>query len=681
MGNNRKYLRLPRIDSIFETKEIAMNTVQDYVINNVSHFLDGESIVVRFKNENGKILSAHVIINIDDKGDVSLSFNLNSEETIKIVETKEEPTDLDSLWLSEDTQSEDNKDEVIFGLRQRIETLEKTISSLSKLIDKHEYALTHTISGGDFLTNSVKYDLENSVETQKPSAAKYGEVYSKTDIIVTNFKLFIGYTDLHDFAKSNLYTKQYYYIKPEFFNAAGELIDPNDVNYTLISNNSKILETRFVEASKKWYLYGLNKDTAIVTCKIVNEDETELTDDYILMLESESEPYTYEPNVKHVLMKTAETFDILSANTKYLLLNEFVWCKGNNSLYFKAEDSTGAINLFKINGGGGTPDPDTPDIPVEPDTPVEPDEPTTGTTPDINVNINKEGVLELTDTKEEKTLVVDENDILNIPNEVAYLNSDDILVFRSQNTGNTTNGIEITVDENDVLELTDNKDERTLNVDKDGVLNIPSEVGYVDENGILTLRRQKTSETELEISVDGEGILDLTDNKPNRTLKVDESGILTIPNEAGYIDEEGTLVFRKQEAGETNFTINEEGEMNIKHGATIDEDGSLVLSKDIAEIDENGIVVFKQKTIKPNINVDFDENSEELNISGNITLDNGILTIVGSIDSNGVLTLNETQPSININGETLEVSSEIDEEGYLTLTNVEVDEEGYIIIK
>jgi hypothetical protein len=425
----------------------------------------------------------------------------------------------------------------------------------------------------------------------------------------------------------------------------------------------------------------LNKDTAIVTCKIVNEDETELTDDYILMLESESEPYTYEPNVKHVLMKTAETFDILSANTKYLLLNEFVWCKGNNSLYFKAEDSTGAINLFKINGGGGTPDPDTPDIPVEPDTPVEPDEPTTGTTPDINVNINKEGVLELTDTKEEKTLVVDENDILNIPNEVAYLNSDDILVFRSQNTGNTTNGIEITVDENDVLELTDNKDERTLNVDKDGVLNIPNEVGYVDENGILTLRRQKTSETELEISVDGEGILDLTDNKPNRTLKVDESGILTIPNEAGYIDEEGTLVFRKQEAGETNFTINEEGEMNIKHGATIDEDGSLVLSKDIAEIDENGIVVFKQKTIKPNINVDFDENSEELNISGNITLDNGILTIVGSIDSNGVLTLNETQPSININGETLEVSSEIDEEGYLTLTNVEVDEEGYIIIK
>ena len=88
MGDNRKYLRLPRIDGVFETKEIAINTVQDYIINNVSHFHDGESIVVRFKNENGKILSAHVIINIDNEGEVSLSFELNSEETIRLLKQK-----------------------------------------------------------------------------------------------------------------------------------------------------------------------------------------------------------------------------------------------------------------------------------------------------------------------------------------------------------------------------------------------------------------------------------------------------------------------------------------------------------------------------------------------------------------------------------------------------------------
>lgn len=678
MGDNRKYLRLPRIDGVFETKEIAINTVQDYIINNVSHFHDGESIVIRFKNENGKILSAHVIINIDNEGEVSLSFELNSEETIKIVETKEEPKDLDSLWLSDEGESGDDKDEIIFGLRQRIETLEKTISGLSKLIDKHEYALTHTLSGGDFLTNSVKYDLENSVETEKPAAATYGEVYSKTDIIVTSFKLFIGCSDLHDFTKSKLLTKQYYYIKPEFHNGAGELIDPKDVNYTLISNNEKVLEARYVEASKKWYLYGLKNENAIVTCKVINEDETELTEDYVLTFERESEPYTYEPNVKHVLMKTAETFDILSANTKYLLLNEFVWCKGNNSLYFKAEDSTGAINLFKINGGGGTPD---PDVPVEPDIPVEPDEPETGTTTDINVNIDYDGILNLTDNNEEKTLYVDENDVLTIPDNVAYVNDEDQLVFKTTQTG-TTVDINIKVDTNDVLDLYDKKQNKTLYVDENDVLTIPNNVGYVDEDGLLVLKQQETGvTTDLNINIDNDNILNLKDNKINKTLKVDENDILTIPNEAAYIDDDGLLVFKKQVSGETNFTINEEDELIIKHGATIEEDGSLKLSKDLAEIDENGILIFKQKTVNPNINIDFNEDTNELNINGPISLDNGILTIVGSIDKNGILTLNETQQSININGETLEINSEIDNEGYLTLTNVEVDEEGYIIIK
>ena len=451
-----------------------------------------------------------------------------------------------------------------------------------------------------------------------------------------------------------------------------------NVNYTLISNNNKVLESRYVDASKKWYLYGLKNETAIVTCKVINENETELTDDYVLTFERESEPYTYEPNVKHVLMKTAETFDILSANTKYLLLNEFVWCKGNNSLYFKAEDSTGAINLFKINGGGGTPD---PDVPVEPDIPVEPDEPETGTTTDINVNIDYDGILNLTDNNEEKTLYVDENDVLTIPDNVAYINDEDQLVFKTTQTG-TTVDINVKVDTNDVLDLYDKKQKKTLYVDENDVLTIPNNVGYVDEDGLLVLKQQETGiTTDLNINIDNDNILNLKDNKINKTLKVDENDILTIPNEAAYIDDDGLLVFKKQVSGETNFTINEEDELIIKHGATIEEDGSLKLSKDLAEIDENGILIFKQKTVNPNINIDFNEDTNELNINGPISLDNGILTIVGSIDKNGILTLNETQQSININGETLEINSEIDNEGYLTLTNVEVDEEGYIIIK
>ena len=57
MGENRKYLKLPRIDSVFDNKEIAINSIKEYVIDNVLFFHDGESILVRFKNEYNEIVS------------------------------------------------------------------------------------------------------------------------------------------------------------------------------------------------------------------------------------------------------------------------------------------------------------------------------------------------------------------------------------------------------------------------------------------------------------------------------------------------------------------------------------------------------------------------------------------------------------------------------------------------
>lgn len=503
MEETRKYIKIPRIDGVFDNKKIALEKVQEYVVKNISFFHDGESVLIRFKNDSGDIISSMVFINIDNEQNVALSFNLDSEETIKIVETKGEPSDKDSLWLTEETEGDSEKDNIILGLQNRIESLEKTLSSLSTLIDKHEYALTHTISGGDFLTNSVKYDLENSTETEKPASANYGEVYSENNKLISNFELYIGYTNLKDYESVKLYSKTYYYIRPEFYNSDGELINPKDIHtYELISNNVNSVETRYVEASKRWYLYGLKKDNVIITCKVVDIDGKELIRDYILIFETESEPYSYEPNVKHVLMKTAETFDILSANTKYLLLNEFVWCKGDNSLYFKAEASNGTINLFKINGGGYTPE-----------------DPDTGTTEDVVIN----------------------------------------------------------VDSNDVLELTDNSGNNLI---------------------------------------------------------------------------------------------------------TVDNDDTLVISKDIAYVDENGILIFGQTTTGTT-DVTYDEETGELNIGSNTASvsEDGILTLVGTIDSNGVLSIGNSGSEIDIVDDTLEVYSEIDEEGYLTLTNVEVDDEGYIIIK
>lgn len=515
MGENRKYLKLPRIDSVFDNKEIAINSIKEYVIDNVLFFHDGESILVRFKNEYNEIVSSHVTININNENEVSLSFGLDSTETINIVDTETPPTDINSLWLSEeDVREEEDKDNIITGLKQRIESLEKVIASMSSLVDKHEYALTHTISGGDFLTNSVKYDLENSIVQEKPAAAKYGEVYSATNKIAVTFELCIGETNLHEFSDIKLYTNEYYYIKPKFYNNEGVLINPNEIKYTLISSNNSSVETKFVEASKRWYIYGLKKDNVIITCTVENEDETVLIDDFILIFEEESEPYKYEPNVKHVLMKTAETFDILSANTKYLLLNEFVWCKGNNSLYFKAEASNGSINLFKINGGGAP----GPDIPDTPDTPDIPDEPSTGTTSDIEINVDNNDILNLSDNTEEKNLKVDENGILNIPKEVAYVDENGILVFKQKTDDN---GVDIEFDEN--TEELSIKGDITLDND---ILTI---VGTIDENGTLILNGTQPS-----ININGETL--------EVNSEIDEEGYLTLTNVE--IDEEGYIIIK-----------------------------------------------------------------------------------------------------------------------------------------
>lgn len=459
MGDSRKYLKLPRINTVFNTKEEAIENVQEYIIDNISHFLDGESILIRFKNEFGKILSTTVIVNIDNEDNVSLSFNLDSEETIKIVETKNTPQDLDSLWLTDATiedESEENKDNIIFGLKQRVESLEKIISDLSKLINKHEYALTHTISGGDFLTNSVKYDLENSIEAEKPSSATYGEVYSETNNKVSYFDLFIGYTNVHSLQKTKLYTGQYYYIKPNFYNEEGELINPNNVNFSLISESPDSVEAKYVESSKRWYIYANKKDNIIITAKVINEDETEVIDDYVLLFEDETEPTKMEPNVKHVLIKTAENFDILSANTKYLLLNEFVWCKSNNSLYFKAEASNGSINLFKINGGG-IPGPDIPDIPD------------TGTTTQNGVSISSEGILEFNN----ETVYYNKEGEIVLSQDIAYLNEEGILIFNEKTNSNTINIIE----DNLIIDNT---------IDSEGYLTLTNV--EIDEEGYIIIK-------------------------------------------------------------------------------------------------------------------------------------------------------------------------------------------------
>jgi hypothetical protein len=641
VDNTRKYLKLPIIGQIFENKEIAYTQVLSYIERNVIHFHDGETITIRFKNVYGEIVSSLVVININSNNEITLSFSLSDSETVKIVETNEEPTDTNILWLSED--EEETEQEVITGLQDRIRSLESTINKLTALIDKHEYALTHTISGGDFLTNSVKYDLENSTKTEKPAAARYGETYDVINTGVTNFDLYIGESSLHDFLKSNLYTQTYYYLKPKFYNSEEKLINPTKVNYSLETSDANVVETRFIEASQRWYLYGLKKGNAIITCKVVNEDETEIVDDFILNFKEESEANKYEPNVKHVLIKTAETFDILSANTKYLLLNEFVWCKDNNTLYFKGESSDGSINLFQINGTGGGSDPIVPDVPIvpeepdipdtpdTPDNPDNPDTPSTGTTGTTNITINN-GILEVSDSRENKAIFVDENGELIISKDIAYVDEEGILRFGSNsNSGKNI----IIVNNNDTIEITDDSNIKTLYVNNDGELVLPSDVANIDENDVLNIKNKISNGVNIFIETE-QDILQLTDIANEKTMFVNTNDELILPTDIAEIQDDILNIhdMKPKEGEEVNIKMNNE--------------------KSILEISDGY----------------------------NYAVVNDILTLVGSINETGELILNNTveKPSANITEGFIEMSNMTLENGYLTLTNVQIDEEGYIII-
>lgn len=641
VDNTRKYLKLPIIGKIFENKEIAYTQVLSYIERNVIHFHDGETITIRFKNVYGEIVSSLVVININSNNEITLSFSLSDSETVKIVETNEEPTDTNTLWLSED--EEETEQEVITGLQDRIRSLESTINKLTALIDKHEYALTHTISGGDFLTNSVKYDLENSTKTEKPAAARYGETYDVINTGVTNFDLYIGESSLHDFLKSNLYTQTYYYLKPKFYNSEEKLINPTKVNYSLETSDANVVETRFIEASQRWYLYGLKKGNAIITCKVVNEDETEIVDDFILNFKEESEANKYEPNVKHVLIKTAETFDILSANTKYLLLNEFVWCKDNNTLYFKGESSDGSINLFQINGTGGGSDPIVPDVPIDPeepdipdtpdtpDNPDNPDTPSTGTTGTTNITINN-GILEISDSRENKAIFVDENGELIISKDIAYVDDEGILRFgSSSNSGKNI----IIVNNNGTIEITDDSNIKTLYVNNDGELVLPNDVANIDENDVLNIKNKISNGVNIFIETE-QDVLQLTDIANEKTMFVNTNDELILPTDIAEIQDDILNIhdMKPKEGEEVNIKMNNE--------------------KSILEISDGY----------------------------NYAVVNDILTLVGSINETGELILNNTveKPSANITEGFIEMSNMTLENGYLTLTNVQIDEEGYIII-
>ena len=136
-----------------------------------------------------------------------------------------------------------------------------------------------------------------------------------------------------------------YYLNHSFNKKKNE-IDPSPYSIELTCTSS-------IATINEHVLLAENEGTAIIHAKLLyNNNEVDNKVYNIMFLNNAKPDYeTYgEPNVHHLLVKTAKTYEELLNNFNYLCVNELCWCIENNSLYIKIKASNGSLVLFKING-------------------------------------------------------------------------------------------------------------------------------------------------------------------------------------------------------------------------------------------------------------------------------------------------------------------------------------------
>jgi len=400
MENKKKLIQLPRY-RINLTKRAAINAMEEYINSHLTEFTDGEEITLRYLDNDGvSLCSVNAIVDVAaDNSYGSLSVELGEYDTVKIVDSEEAP-EHDSLWLTDWDETSPSSD-----LKSEVKLLKLQLQAMQEMLNKHDYALSNTLAGGDIIVNSEKYDLENKYEPEQPEDSKYEPSYDTGDTTIVSYDLYIAETPLSAYTTedAHLYRKQNYYLRLRTFNIAGHEVDPSGSTLSMIITPSDIatLNGNIMYASK-------SGDTTFVS-KLITVEGATLMHNYALRFEQNEKPdyETYEePNVHHILIKKADTKEILEQNAKYLLDCEFCWCIDENALYLKAKAKNGTTQLFKINGQGSI-------IP-------------TGETV-ISYTINENGVLEILDEKGED-VYIDENGILNL---VGSISDDGILTLNN----------------------------------------------------------------------------------------------------------------------------------------------------------------------------------------------------------------------------------------------------------
>lgn len=448
-------------------KDSALQLVENYINGHVADYKDGETISIEYLSEDGETCSTNCVIQINNNN-CEISALLTEKDTIKIVEKDgdEPPVDERSLWLSDNWDSDVDEVFDASDLKSTVRRMAFELQAMREELALCKEALTNTLGGGDILLNSTKYNLENEYDPEMPAGAP--NPYTTGDTEIYDWDIYIGDSKLSEFSRGGLYKWQRYYPKVRAFNSAGEEIEITTAITTTMSCGGGSAEISFTGKT----LYALTSGDTNFYAEIYDSIHgTSDSKSYLLIFENNEEPSYQTYNVKHLLVKHAESFDYMVENANYLLVGEFCWCIKEQALYLKETAANGTIQLFKINGEGSV-------------------TPTGGTV--IEYSVNENGVLEAYSSDD--SIYIDEDGVLNL---VGVVDENGVLILNNSGSGGGGGGgggggdtggtISVTarVDRDGTLILNGNGIENL--VDRYGTLEL---AGTIRPNGVLELNDQ-----------------------------------------------------------------------------------------------------------------------------------------------------------------------------------------------
>lgn len=346
---DKTQIQFPRY-LINKPKHEAIPIMETYVNDNIEEFIDGEEIAIRYLGTDGKIRSVNAIVNIPSNGgEATVSIEIGETDTMKIIEKdgNEGLDDKDSLWLSDNWDDEVATNFPASDLRGTVRQMAAELKTVREELALCKEALTNTLGGGDIITNSEKNELENSYEPEAPSGAP--NPYTTGDTEIYEWDIYIGDAKLSSYSSGGLFAAQRYYPKARAFNSAGEEIEiTSAITVEMSCGGGSAIAT--VDGK---ILYATTSGDTTLTATIRDPEHSFVdSHSYLLLFEKNEKPDYPFYNVKHLLVKNADSEEIMFANSKYLLVGEFCWCIKEQSLYLKEKAANGTIQLFKINGGG-----------------------------------------------------------------------------------------------------------------------------------------------------------------------------------------------------------------------------------------------------------------------------------------------------------------------------------------